>query len=152
MVAYRAGQTYFHGGASLQETVVPVISIRLKEAERLAVQIPIVTLDYKRGKNRITTRLPIFEIETIAGDIFSLGKTVEVLLEAQDATGTVVGEAKPGDLVNPATRTISLVPGRPIKVTLKMNRDFEGEFTVKLLDPTTLRTYCQIEMKTDYMV
>jgi hypothetical protein len=33
LVAYRAGQTYFHGGASLQEAVVPVISLRLHGAE-----------------------------------------------------------------------------------------------------------------------
>jgi hypothetical protein len=32
MVAYSAGVSYFHGGASLQECIVPVISVRLCEA------------------------------------------------------------------------------------------------------------------------
>ncbi len=152
MVAYRAGQVYFHGGASLQETVVPVITIRLKEAEKTAVQAPMVTLTYKRGKTRITTRLPVFEIEAIAGDLFTLETDIEVLLEAHDAQGNVVGEAKPGEAVNPATRTITLYPQKPVKVTLKMNRDFEGEFTAYVLDPTTLGIYDHQKMKTDYTV
>jgi hypothetical protein len=152
MVAYRAGQVYFHGGASLQETVVPVIGIRLQAEERPAVQAPMVTLTYKRGGDRITTRLPVFEIEAMAGDLFSIEKAVEVLLEANDAKGNVVGEAKPGEMVNPATRTISLYPGKTVKVTLKMERDFEGNFTVKVLDPATLSTFAKLEMKTDYTV
>ncbi len=152
MVAYRAGQVYFHGGASLQETVLPVIDIRLKAVEKLATQAPIITLDYKRGGERITTRLPVFEIKALAGDLFSIGTAVEVLLEAHDAQGKIVGEAKPGEAVNPATRTISLYPEKTVKVTLKMERDFEGDFTVKLLDPTTLGIVKQLDMRTDYMV
>lgn len=152
MVAYRAGQIYFHGGASLQETVVPVISIRLKAQEKLAVQAPIVTLNYKRGGERITTRLPVFELETMGGDLFSVGMAVEVLVEAHDPKGNVVGEVKPGEGVNPATRTVSLYPGKTVKVTLKMEQDFEGDFTVKVLDPTTLGIYYQTKMKTDYTV
>ena len=30
---YRKGLLYFHGGASLQEAVVPVITVRLKQAQ-----------------------------------------------------------------------------------------------------------------------
>ena len=33
LVAYRAGKLYFHGGISLQECIVPVISIRLSKAQ-----------------------------------------------------------------------------------------------------------------------
>lgn len=152
MVAYRAGQVYFHGGASLQETVVPVISIRLKTQEKLAVQAPMVDLNYKRGGERITTRLPVFELETMGGDLFSVGMPVEVLVEAHDAKGNVVGEVKPGEGVNPATRTVSLYPGKTVKVTLKMEQDFEGDFTVKVFDPTTLGIYQQVNMKTNYTV
>lgn len=152
MVAYRAGQIYFHGGASLPETVVPVITIRLKVEEKPARQAPLVVLTYKRGGDRITTRLPVFEMQLLAGDLFSLETGAEVLLEAHDAQGNVVGEVKPGEAVNPATRTVSLLPGKTVKVTLKMEQEFEGDFTVKVLDPTTLGIYHQLEMKTDYTV
>jgi hypothetical protein len=33
-----------------------------------------------------------------------------------------------------------------------MERDFEGNFTVKVLDPATLSTFAKLEMKTDYTV
>ena len=44
MVAYSAGVSYFHGGASLQECIVPVIAIRLsgpteQKAEKVNVEI-----------------------------------------------------------------------------------------------------------------
>ena len=45
----------------------------------------------------------------------------EILLEAQDKKGNVVGEAKSGGLVNPATGTVTLKPGERVQVTLKMD-------------------------------
>ena len=34
LVAYRAGLTYFHGGLSLEEALMPVISIRIRVLEK----------------------------------------------------------------------------------------------------------------------
>jgi hypothetical protein len=77
---------------------------------------------------------------------------VELLLEAHDKQGNVVGEAKPGEHVNPATRLISLSPGTTVGITLKMELEFEGKFTVKALDPTTLKTYHKLDLETNYTV
>ncbi|MDQ4044273.1 MAG: PglZ domain-containing protein, partial [Chloroflexota bacterium] len=151
LVAYRAGQTYFHGGVSLQEAVVPVISIRLRGAEPQTAKKPSITLSYKRGKN-ITTRLPVFEIAAGTADLFSADAAIEILLEAHDRSGNVVGEAKPGGPVNPVTRTVALKPGTAEQVTLRMEMDFEGKFTVKALDPSTLTTYDKLDLETDYTV
>ena len=64
-----------------------------------------------------------------------------------------MGEAKPGGAVNPATRTVTVKPGSgPVQVTMKMDLDFEGKFTVKALDPTTLTAYSKLELATDYTV
>jgi hypothetical protein len=152
MVAYRAGQTYFHGGASLQEAVVPVISMRLRVAEAETAKKPSVTLSYKRGAKKITTRLPVFEIAVGTADFFWGDAEIDVLLEAHDKSGNVVGEAKPGGPVNPATRTVPLKPGDTVQVTLRMDMDFEGKFTVKALDPSTLATYSRLDLETDYTV
>ena len=59
----------------------------------------------------------------------------EILLEAQDREGKVVGEAKSGGPINPATGTLSLRPGESVKITLKMDLEFEGKFSLKALDP-----------------
>ena len=71
-------------------------------------------------------------------DLFAMGAEVEILLEAHDKSGKVVGEAKTGGPVNPATGTMTLRSGETQQVTLKMELEFEGKFTVKALDPTTL--------------
>ncbi len=69
-------------------------------------------------------------------------------------TGKVglLGEAKMGGVVNSATRTVSLKPGQTLAVTMKMDLEFEGKFSVKALDPTTLKTYSKIDLETDYTV
>lgn len=150
MVAYRAGQAYFHGGASLQETVVPVIAVRLHAAEEQVGKQPKVNLTYKRGSKRITTRRPVFELAIGSGDLFST--TFDILLEAQDRQNNVVGEAQPGGPVNPATGTLTVKPDDTIQVTLKMSLEFEGKFTVKALDPTTMAIFAKLDLETDYTV
>ena len=41
--------TYFHGGLSLQEAVVPVLVVRLRPPTAAAGPEPEVSLRYKRG-------------------------------------------------------------------------------------------------------
>jgi hypothetical protein len=152
MVPYRAGEWYFHGGASLQEAVVPVIALRLQTAESKKAHLPTVTLSYKRGAKKITTRLPVVEVTAESGDLFSMGTAIEVLLEAHDRKNNVVGEAKLGGAVNPATQTLSIAPGQTLSVSLRMDLEFEGKFTVKALDPATLTAYSKLDLETDYTV
>lgn len=152
MVPYRAGEWYFHGGASLQEAVVPVIAMRLQATESKMASQPNITLSYKRGVAKTTTRLPVIEVTAGSGDLFSKGAAFEVLLEAHDKKNNVVGEVKLGGMVNPATRTLSIKPGQTLTVTLRMDLEFEGNFTVKALDPVTLITYSKLNLETDYTV
>jgi hypothetical protein len=152
MAPYSAGYLYFHGGLSLQEAVVPVLTVRLEKpapAERTRVE---VVLNYKQGAKRITTRLPVIEIAMRSNDLFMQEAAVEILLEAQDATGKVVGEARPGSDVNPATRTISIRPGDPKQIVVRMDHDFAGKFSFKAVNPNTLATYAELKMETDYTV
>jgi hypothetical protein len=153
LVPYRARELYFHGGASLQECVVPVLSITLGE-KRPEYKKPILKLSYKTGAKRITTRLPVIDVQSVSKqrELFPQYVDLELLLEAHDKRGNVVGEAKAGGLVNPATGTITIEPGEPIQVTLKMLLEFEGKFTVKAMNPTNLATYCKLDLETDYVV
>ncbi|MFL7794884.1 MAG: PglZ domain-containing protein, partial [Anaerolineae bacterium] len=116
MAPYRAGMLYFHGGAALQEAVVPVLTARLAAVEQPAMQQATVILSYKNGAKRITTRLPVVDVLLQSADLFSQGADFEILLEAHDKKGNVVGEAKPGNPVNPATGTVILKPGEQLQV------------------------------------
>ncbi|TVR59985.1 MAG: PglZ domain-containing protein [Candidatus Competibacteraceae bacterium] len=149
MAPYRAGHLYFHGGASLAEAVVPVLVARLDSGAPLEPRKIEVELNYKNGAKRITTRIPVIEV-TLLADMFSHEMTVEILLEAQDKRGEVVGEPRPGGDVNPATRTVTLVAGQRKQIALRMDDDFRGKFSVKALNPTTLAAYCNLPLATDY--
>ena len=105
---------------------------------------------YKNGANRITTRLPVIEVILVADDMFSQDMNVEILLEAQDSKGNVVGEPRPGGDVNPATRTVTLMSGQRKQIALRMDDEFRGKFSVKALNPTTLAAYSNLALETDY--
>lgn len=152
LVAYRAGMSYLHGGASLQELLVPVIRLRLRQPHTEAARPPAVKLSYKRGGRKVTTYLPVLEIRVEPGDLFSSTTPVEILLEAHARDGRVIGEARPGPAVNPATRTISIQPGAGALVTIGLEIDFAGKFTVKALSPATLTAYAQLDLETDISV
>jgi len=152
MAAYAKSVPYYHGGASLQEAVVPVFTVRLKGEQDQSWTRPDISLGYKRGARRITTRLPVIDVHIARDDLFSSGKATEFLLEAHDKKGNVIGEARPGGPVHPSTRTITLSGGQPISVVLRMDLHFEGKFTIKALDPTTSAIYGKLELETDYTV
>ena len=151
MAPYSKGLKYFHGGLSLQETIVPVLEVTLRQQQQLGITRATVVLNYKNGAKRITTRLPVLEVRLQSVDIFSQHEEFEILLEAHDRKGEVVGEARPGGIVNPATGTVTLQPGDAIQVALKMLEEYEGKFTVKALDPKTLTVHCELKLETNYM-
>jgi hypothetical protein len=152
LVPYRAGQLYLHGGLSLQEAVVPVLSLQLAAAPPQDLRQATVELTYRQGTKKITTRLPVVDIRVTHEDLFAAGSDFEILIEAHDRKGNVVGEAKPGGPVNPATGTVTLQPGGHLQVALRMNLEFEGKFSVKALNPTTSATYAKLDLETDYSV
>jgi len=153
LVPYRAGELYFHGGASLQECVVPVLSIKLGERQTEPPK-PKFNLSYKNEAKRIMTRLPVIDVELVSKqrEMFPQQVDFELLLEAHDKKGNVVGEAKAGGPVNPATGTISMKPGERIQVTLRMLLEFEGKFTVKAMNPNNFAIFCKLDLETDYVV
>jgi hypothetical protein len=153
LAPYKSGLSYFHGGASLQEAIVPVLRVRLNRALSSDASSVSVTLSYRNGASRITTQLPVIEVLAEVDDIFGLEQTVEVLIEAHDAKGNLVGEARPGGAVNHATGVLHLTPGKKEQVPLKMLRmeEFEGKFTVKAINPATLAQYDEgLKLETDY--
>lgn len=155
LVTYRKGETFFHGGISLQECILPLLRIKLTGGVSTSTKRSI-SISYKNSATSITTRMPVFTLEYEAEgksmNLFGEISEVEVLFEAHDLNGNVIGEAKLGGVVNSATRVISMNEGDRVQVALKMQMDYEGEFVVRALNPNTLGKYAELKLKTDYMV
>ncbi len=152
MAPYRRGLRFFHGGPSLQEAVVPAITVAFRNQEEREPVLASVQLTYKNGAKRITTRLPVVDLAVENTDMFSQMTNFEILLEAHDRQGTVVGEARKGDPVDPATGTLTLKSGQHKQVTIRMDLEFEGKFTLKAFNPITMTAYASIALETDYAV
>jgi len=152
MAPYRRGLLFFHGGPSLQEAVVPVITVKLQKGRPSEQAQTSVVLTYRDGAKRITTRLPVVNVMVESTDMFAQETDVEILIEAHDKNGAVVGEAKRGDLVDPATGTLTMKPGQQKQVTVRMDLEFEGKFTLKALNPVTMAAYSAVDLETDYAV
>ncbi len=146
--AFYKGSIYFHEGLSLQECLLPVLSISIKKARETEEDRFSINLSYKGGtRNTITTRRPMIELSMVSTKMFH---EEEIRLEAYSKE-KLMGEPAPCKYLNPATNLIKLEKGTIIKVPLKMEEDFEGEFEVRAISPLTHMTYNTIKLKTDYM-
>lgn len=143
------GQLYYHAGLSLQECVLPVITVELSPGIEEKPRIIDLHLSYKGGAtNVITTRRPMIEIALYQTEMFD--EELEFQLEAYDKK-KVIGEVGTSNYVNPATNLVKIRPGEAIKVPLKMDEDFQGSFEVRASDPVTGLHYATLKLKTDYM-
>lgn len=150
MAPYKEGELFFHGGLSLQEAVVPIISIILKEEKSSDLPVDL-KLSYRGGLEKINARMPVFQLEAEKKDLFFEGD-IDVKVIVEDEKGEPIGEVQPGGAVNPASGLVSVKPGYSAKVIVRMQEDFEGNFVVKVQDPNTDITYTTLELETDYVV
>lgn len=152
LVSFKAGDQYFHGGLSLPEAVIPVIILEFKQNKAKGAGEISASLTYKNGAKRITSRLPVFDLELESTGLFDDGESFELRMEAVDNNGNIVGKAKSSDKVNPATDVIQIQPGEKFKIPMAMDADYEGPFIVKVLEPKMMMTLASLELETDYVV
>ena len=154
LVPYERGQLYYHEGLSLQECVLPCLSIKLEPAPqgKQLGSAPRLTLSYKQGKiDKITTRRPVVDLAWPEGEFFAEESEREVVIEAVDSKGVIVGLAGTGQAVNPATGCVRIRPGAAVAVGIKMDDDFSGAFKVRVLDPTSNATLTDLALRTAYL-
>jgi hypothetical protein len=146
-----AGTSYFHGGISPQECIIPVINVTLKKAEpeNPAARFDI-TLTYRGATSgTITSLVPTLELSYPAADLFGPA-SIRLLLIAKDPAGKQIGTAATSKSVDPATGLVELSRGAAIKVPLRITEGFEGPFTVAATDPSTGTTLCSLKLQTDF--
>jgi hypothetical protein len=155
LVPYTRGEMYYHEGLSLQECVLPCLTVQLessdKKPKRSAPENLI--LSYRQGKSeRITSRRPVLDLAWPQAGLFADESEIEVALEITDHAGkTIVGWVGSCPTVNPATGGVRIKPGAAISVGLRMEEDFTGNFTVRVLDAATNARLASINLKTGYL-
>ena len=155
LVPYSRGQIYYHEGLSLQECVLPCLTIQLAGEKKKKTKLKTLRLllTYRQGKiDKITTRRPVLDLAWLEEeDFFFEDLEREVAIEAVDSKGNIVGVAGSGQAVNPATGGVRIKPGSVISVGIKMEDDFSGSFSVRVLDPTTSLQLADLKLKTAYL-
>lgn len=134
---FRAGGdlAFYHGGMSLQELVVPVVTIRTRAAR--AALIPAEQLHVTGVPAAITNRCVAVTI-TQGGPQRVIGATsvqVRPLLVAGARPVGTVGMVADGE--HDRSGCVTLAPGRPVTVVFQLHDDTVKSVRVVLLDPAT---------------
>ncbi len=150
---YSRGHSYYHEGLSLQECVLPCVTVQLQSTRSTSSTSDTnLILSYRQGKvDKITTRRPVLDLSWPEAQLFAEESERELAIEAVDSKGNVVGVVGSGQAVNPATGLLRIRPGTALSFGLKMELSFSGRFTVRVLDPSTNATLAQIALKTAYL-
>lgn len=154
LVPYTRGQMYYHEGLSLQECVIPCLTVQLEPVGTKAKKsLPdSLVLSYRQGKSdRITSRRPVVDLAWPQAGLFAEEGEVEVAIEAVDSVGKIVGWVGACSSANSATGGVRIKQGAAISVGLRMEDDFSGSFTVRVLDASTNVLLANLNLKTGYL-
>ncbi len=131
-----SGESFFHGGISPQEALVPVIDVDLERASKRASELPGVAVEVPGGR----VSAEAFSVRvTLAGSLFATETAVRVT--ALSATGDTVARLVPGEAVDPATGTVRLDPSVDATLTFLVsgNLDKGDAVEVAVIDAATGR-------------
>jgi len=154
LVPYMRGQLYYHEGLSLQECVLPCLTVSLQtgRAPERKGSLPNLTLSYKQGKtDRIPSRRPVVDLSWPEAELFAEESETEVGIEAVDSKGESVGRLGASPAANDATGAVRIRPGAAVSVGLKMDDSYSGAFTVRVFDLKTHAILADLKLKTAYL-
>lgn len=138
------GEVYFHEGLSLQENVVPMITVKMQEEKKqLAYH---VELKYK-GKTEGTVYglRPLIDINTTFSDLFADDVNVKLIISGED--GTVIGKPV-GKFYNDVTELVDIPSGATsIRQPVNIEEDYHGgSITITALNPETNATLSTLKL------
>ncbi len=140
------GPSYFHGGLSLQEAVIPVIVYRAEQEASAAGGKPEIDIRYR--SDRFTSRVIGLKFH-LQGDMFATSARVRI--EAYDGSGAkakVVGEAADCEARDEKTHEVTLLAHKEMPVPVLVDPDFDGtEIEIRVSDPRTRVVWARRKLK-----
>lgn len=120
---YSADANYFHEGVSLQECIIPVISLRTRGLPSTSSKHQDIKLLYP--KDKFTSQVIGLKIHYSS----LLGESIQIKLEAYDASalkGAQVGEAADCAARDDTTHEVTLLPNTETDVPVLISPEFKG--------------------------
>ena len=150
LATFTKGVRYFHEGLSLQECVLPVVQIELKNASKKAALLVELLLTYRGSKTgTITTLRPTVEVSLPSSDLFQPAEAA-FILEGFDSTGKKVAEAASSPHADPATGEVHMSGGQSIKIPIRIQEGFNGKFELRAAHPATGEIFATLKLATDF--
>ncbi len=142
---FRRGEVYYHEGLSLQENIVPMISIRLQEEiERHEFTIQLRYKDKVGGT--VYSRRPIIDINIYFEDLFV--DDVNIRLKIVGNNGIVIGKPEESKFYNNVTELVNLPAGvSKVRQPISINDEYVGtSVMVTALDAETNATLSTLKL------
>jgi hypothetical protein len=151
LATFTKGVRYFHEGLSLQECVLPVVQVGLKPSPKKSAAVRIELFLTYRGANKgtVTTLRPSVEVSLPGNDLFGPAD-VSFVLEGFDSTGKKVAQAASSPVTDPATGEVRMLRGQSIKVPIRIEEIFNGQFTLRAAHPGTGEIFATLKLTTDF--
>ena len=127
---------YHHGGPSLQELVIPVLTVRTKAAEAARSEDRPITVT--EIPSAVTNRIFSVRLELAAQNLSLFSKTLVVrpLLMAEGRQVGVVGMAIDAEL-DETTRAVTLAADKPANIAFLLQDDSISSLRIVVQDPVT---------------
>jgi len=145
---YSAGSGYFHGGLSLQECVLPVVTLRSKgqPVEQVSDELKI-----RYRSDRFTSRVIGLKVW-----FNSLVETsIRARIEAFDGSGAsanTVGEAADCEARDEVTHEVTLIAGQETPVPVLLDPDFDGDqVEIRATNPEAPVIWARLTLKNGMM-
>ena len=132
------GEVYFHEGLSLQENVVPMITVKLQEEKKQ--QSFHVELNYKgKTDGTVYSRRPMIDINTTFSDLFADDVNIKLVISGDN--GVVIGKPE-GKFYNDVTELVDIPSGATaIRQPISIEDEYYGSsITITALHPETNAT------------
>ena len=141
---FKRGEVYYHEGLSLQENVVPIITIKLQDEKKQ--QAFSVLLSYKKQNNgTVYTRRAVVDINTTFSDLFADDVLIRLMVTGDD--GKVIGKPE-GKFYNDVTELLCIPSGASeIRQPISIDDDYYGHtITLTALDVETNATLSTLRL------
>lgn len=135
---FRRGEVYYHEGLSLQENIVPIITVKLQEEKQR--QQYRVSLTYKdKTEGTVYMHRPIIDVNTAFSDLFTDDVNIRITVVGDD--GSSIGRPE-GKFYNDVTELVDIpADAAKIRQPISIDDDYNGHtITVTAFDAETNAT------------